>query len=508
MVAFSPETQFLERLTRYFIPLLAVYFLLLLLIQELLFPGSSEDTAEQIYLAQAWSWVYKHNQPPLFTWLVRLSQSVFGVSAAAVIAVKLLAIFATYLFIQRAALRLLDDPRLATAAALSLAAMYYFGWNAVLNMSNTVLVGTLCAATLYALLRMEEHHGPGAYVILGLAVGLGLLSKYNYSFFLVPLVIAGLFDPVLRSRLLSPRIGVTLAIAILIAAPHFLQVLSPDSRLVAEVGKASPESTAGAYLPAVLESLGSGVQGALSFVLPGFVFLLLMFPRAFLPGPKADRKTRFLKVFLAALAGIVILGVLIHPRMHIETHWWMVLIPYPILVLARAEARGMALRRIAIYTGLCVLMAVAVPIGIVGKAMIWPGKCKNCDFFIPYEQLAGQIRAAGFAEGTLVVYDSPVQIGGNLLRYFPDSRVVNRRFLPFMPPPGTGPGQCLLAWHERRSTEPGVHPRLVGLAKRHLEAEIPPDIPIREAEAPIPRSGGRTVKLLFALVKEGAGKCR
>lgn len=508
MVAFSPETRFLERLTRYFIPLLAVYFLLLLLIQELLFPGSAEDTAEQIYLAQAWSWVYKHNQPPLFTWLVRLSQSVFGVSATAVLVVKLLAIFATYLFIQRAALRLVDDPRLATVAALSLVGMYYFGWNAVLNMSNTVLVGTLCAATLYALLRMEEHHGLGAYAILGLAVGLGLLSKYNYSFFLAPLLIAGLFDPVLRSRLLSPWIALTLAIAVLVAAPHFLQVLSPDSRLVAEVGKPSPESTATGYLPAVLESLGAGVQGSLSFVLPGFAVLLLMFPRAFLPGLKADDKARFLKLFLAALAGIVVLGVLIHPRMHIETHWWMVLIPYPILVMARAAARGASMRRVALYAGLCALMAVAVPIGIVSKAMIWPSKCKDCDFFIPYEQLAGQIRAAGFEDGTLIVSDSPTQIGGNLRRFFPESRIVNRRFLPFAPPRRAEPGQCLVVWNARWSDEPVVKRGLLALAREQSGADIPPDIPVREAEAPIPRSGGRTVKLLFALVEEGADTCR
>ena len=67
---------------------LAAYLIVLFVVRAYLFPGASEDDAEQLFFAQAFAWGYKPKQPPLYTWLVLASQWILGVGIPAVSVVK------------------------------------------------------------------------------------------------------------------------------------------------------------------------------------------------------------------------------------------------------------------------------------------------------------------------------------------------------------------------------------------------------------------------------------
>ncbi len=67
---------------------LAAYLMVLFVVRAYLFPGASEDDAEQLFVAQAFAWGYKPKQPPLYTWLVLASQWILGVGIPAVSMVK------------------------------------------------------------------------------------------------------------------------------------------------------------------------------------------------------------------------------------------------------------------------------------------------------------------------------------------------------------------------------------------------------------------------------------
>ncbi|MEQ8192919.1 MAG: glycosyltransferase family 39 protein, partial [Rhodospirillales bacterium] len=200
--------------TRHGCPLfLAGYFLVLFTLRIALFPGASEDDAEQLFFSQTFAWGYKVNQPTLYTWLVILAQKAFGVSAASVAAVKYASLFAIYYFIHRAAEEAFEDATYAAVSALSLLAVFYINWDAVVNYSHTVLMAAFLAATLFAVLRLPKSHRLHNYALLGLLFGFGLLAKYNYALFLVPLLIAATASKKLRPHLLTPKILIGVAIA-------------------------------------------------------------------------------------------------------------------------------------------------------------------------------------------------------------------------------------------------------------------------------------------------------
>ena len=58
---------------------LAAYLIVLFVARAYLFPGASEDDAEQLFFAQAFAWGYKPKQPPLYTWLVLIGELVIRV---------------------------------------------------------------------------------------------------------------------------------------------------------------------------------------------------------------------------------------------------------------------------------------------------------------------------------------------------------------------------------------------------------------------------------------------
>jgi hypothetical protein len=61
---------------------------------------------------------------------------------------------------------------------------------------------------------------------------------------------------------------------------------------------------------------------------------------------------------------------------------------------------------------------------------------------MPYEELAMELRAAGFKNGTLIIIDYPNQISGDLKRYFSEARILAGRYGSFIPPKTLESGEC------------------------------------------------------------------
>ena len=489
---------------------LAAYLIVLFVVRAYLFAGASEDDAEQLFFAQATAWGYKPKQPPLYTWLVLASQWILGVGIPAVSVVKFSALFAMYAFLYRSAYLVLREQRLAVLSAIAALGIYNVGWESVMNYSNTVLLAALCAATLYAVLRLQRGNTIAGQAALGLAVGLGLLSKYNYVLFFAPMAAACAAHPGLRARLFSARGLVGLAVAAAVAGPHYYWALTSAGGFAAV---APPDTHGGGYLTAVAWGLLSAVYRTLAFLSPLLILFLVFFPGAFLPlatsatGGEAARQRRLFEVFFLAFAGLGVAAILAFQVSEVRTHWMMVLVGFPIYVFARVEAVGPPQRVVERFAGVVSVLAAAVVVAMGVRFVVAPLDCKKCTLFIPYADLAAQIRAGGFTGGTIVALDYPNQIGGNLRVYFPESRVVDRRFLPFRPPARTSKGDCLVVWNTAIGPLADVKPHMMGRAAARFGTRFRTDEPVYFAEAPMARSGGRTVRLAYMLVRENKGGC-
>ncbi|MEX2450191.1 MAG: glycosyltransferase family 39 protein [Rhodospirillales bacterium] len=496
------------------------YFLLLLALRITLFHGSSEDDAEQLFFSQAVSWGYKVNQPPLYTWLVILLQKAVGVSEASVAIVKYSALFAIYYFIYRAAEEIFDDTVYAALSTLSLLAIFYINWDAVVNYSHTVLMAAFLAATLFAVLRLPARNGILSYVVLGALLGLGLLSKYNFALFLVPLAIAAAASKNLRAHLFTPKILISLAVAAVLIAPHAAWLLGSPGSI-----KTTPEymdvaGGAGSAIVRTAKGVLDAAAGAVLFLSPLWLLYLVFFRRAFAPltgrvsdgflsdsriadhsaGAEADR--RFFEIYFLAFGALAVLGIAAFTLAGIRNHWMIPLLPFSLYMMLRIRAvspRRAVLERFAV---LLAVFAFAVVIALTVRALTAPNFCKKCNFFFPYAGLAEQIKTAGFDRGTILVNDLPNQLGGNLRRYFPESRIISRRYAYFTPVLKRDGGKCLLVWNESPWAHKNTRAVVVALAERKLGLSIPAGLPSRYLEAPLPRSKNRTAKLGYLILPD------
>lgn len=489
-----------------------IYLAMLAVLRGTLFPGLAEDDSEQLFYAQSWALGYKGSQPPLYTWLVKLAEQALGVGVGALFVVKFGVIFAFYAFCLAAARRLINDPLMAGLAALSPVALYYVGWDGVVNYSNTNLLAAAQAATLLALLRLNDGNKVVDYVWLGLAVAAGLLAKYNFVLFALPLLAAGLAHPGLRARLLSPRLLVSALVAAAVVAPHAYWALTDAEALQAVAASTErPWKEAESWFLGALFGLGNLAAGGVAFLMPMILILLLFFPRAFgrLAG-RASATTRFFAVYFGAYAVLVSCTVLAIGATDVQNHWLLGLLPVPLYVFARLEAAGGpppssgAKWYPAVLSALALLVAGA----LVVRAMTAPTYCRKCNFFMPWHALSEQLRGAGFERGTIVAFDYPNQIAGNLRRYFPEARVMSQRLNPRSVPPAKAPGGCLVIWNQAIEPEGNARRRVLQYANRMLGTAFKRDRPFAFVESPIEGSGGRTVRLGYVLEPDGTGNCR
>src|SRR5262249_13183646 len=87
----------------------------------------------------------------------------------------------------------------AVLAALSPLLIPAIAWNSVNYLTHTLLLCALCLATVCCVLRLSQarrlcygRRGWGGYALLGVCVGMGVLSKYNYAVFAAALLLAAL----------------------------------------------------------------------------------------------------------------------------------------------------------------------------------------------------------------------------------------------------------------------------------------------------------------------------
>jgi 4-amino-4-deoxy-L-arabinose transferase-like glycosyltransferase len=471
-------------------------FLALWLIRSLAFPATGGDDGEQLVFAQYFAIGYRPRNPSLYTWLVIVSQWLFGVSVLAVGFVKFLSIWGTCALLFAAGRRILRDDRFAALAALSPLATYFVFWDSVAGLTDSALAMVLCALTFHVFLKLRSAPHPLLYAAFGACAGLGLLAKYGYGIFLLSLLFAALFDAASRRSVF--HIGSLLAVAAAAAvfapyglwfAGHTGETMSTDTRY------------------GFLDGMGYLVGAAAGALLPLWLMLPAFFPGALrrVTDPDADRTALRRLIGIQLLAALAILVVVVAVSgLKIRGYYMFVLVLLPLYYFARAQTgrwRGRAMAGFALLTAVIAIGAVGAQ---AGRALFEPYFCGKCERHQPYDDWSQDLRAAGFERGTIVADWWPHPLDGNLKTRFPGSRVVTVKHPMAIPPDRAAGGGCLLAW-----TAPERRGPVVDFANSVLGAGIGPEHPTHSVQAPVRFIGGRhQATLFYLLVEEGAGRCR
>lgn len=158
------------------------------------------------------------DHPPMVAWLIALVEALFGHGEASIRVVSLACMVALVAFVYHFARRLVDGPSALLAAALA-GLMPYSFFAAGLMTTPDAPLAAAWAACLYFLHRALVGSDGRAWYGAGIALGLGLLSKYTIAT-LGPAALAFcLLDRRARRWFLRPAPYLAVLIAVLLFAP-------------------------------------------------------------------------------------------------------------------------------------------------------------------------------------------------------------------------------------------------------------------------------------------------
>jgi 4-amino-4-deoxy-L-arabinose transferase-like glycosyltransferase len=173
--------------------------------------------------SQYWAWSREpafgyYSKPPLLAWIIAIAENVCGTSETCIRAPAPILYFATSLIVYALARHLYDE-RVALFAALSLALAPGVVFSARIISTDVPLL-MFWALALLAYVKLIAGAGPRWAVVLGVALGLGLLAKYAMAYFLLGAALAACLDRDARALLRRPEVWLALAIAALLVAPN------------------------------------------------------------------------------------------------------------------------------------------------------------------------------------------------------------------------------------------------------------------------------------------------
>lgn len=491
------------------------YYAVAFLIRTLLLTGSSGDEAQLMLYGQGFAWIYDFGNPPMAGWLAALTEAVIGPSLAVALLIRY-GLMALFLVLMHAAAReVFADRRAALAVALSAFGFWFFGWEALRNYMDSLVLITALAACVWLMLRLTRAPSTGGWVAFALAVAVGSLGKFSFAPVLLALLAtAGAASPRMRETLWTRRGLAAVGAGLVLAAPPYVYALLhldrwlkvADDRLVTSALASDP---VGGTVDRVLLVPDS----ALNFVLPLLpLFVILFLPdlvRLGRPPASAVRRRvrRWLGLWLAVLWVLFTVTVVAAGMVKLREHYMFVVMPLPLLLFGLLPETPVNRWRSVAYCGVLGGLAVTALLALGAQAAVEAYDCSKCRMIMPWRGYAERLAEAGFTRGTIVSYDSPyTDAGANLRRFLPGTRVVTDKRPFYVPPALPVPGDCLVIWNDSRY--PQIADQVRTAAVPQIGGPVPENTSFGRLEGPLVRSGNPAPALGYALVKGGAGDCR
>ncbi|MDO1581604.1 ArnT family glycosyltransferase [Rhizobium oryzicola] len=201
------------------------YFVLSVILRVLRSESLQNDEAEQAFQSQFLLLGYGR-QPPFYNWLQYGFIHVFGLSVATLSALKNLLLFLTCITFGWAARIVLEDRRLALVTMLGVLAVPSVTVLAQRDLTHAIATFWLVALFLCALLTTLKRPSLQGYILTGIAVGFGIITKYNFVILPIAALLAMIADREFRQRLMDWRVIPAVIVALVICLPHLLWALT------------------------------------------------------------------------------------------------------------------------------------------------------------------------------------------------------------------------------------------------------------------------------------------
>jgi hypothetical protein len=260
----------------------------------------------------------------------------------------------------------------------------------------------------------------------------------------------------------------------------------------------------------IVKGLGQLVWASVRFLSPFWLICVLAFPTLVTrrcSGATSGRQYRrtlerfFLIVGLILAAAVILFGVT-----QFKDRWmqpFLLLVPLYVFVRLQ-DVGGIAEGRLQMFACVLALSGLVFLVTPLAQAWVAPWFGMYSRLHAPFEEVARQLREAGFRKGTIVA--ETTFIGGNLRLVFPTSRVVTPEVRSVMHVDPQAAGQCLVIWHG--DDRPPLPPPLRPFLEETLHAQPPSDPAPRYIDARLKHSHQQAFRIGFLLFPDGLGDCR
>jgi hypothetical protein len=398
--------------------IILVYCILFAAIRLFVSSTMETDEAEQ-FLKAAYS-LGNNNQPPLYTMIVRTVFSIFGVNSTLLIGSKYLLIFFFYLTFYLISRNFWDAKR-ALILSGSLSLFHTYSYDFIRHLTHTVLVTLIASVTCLIYVRLLQGKKGIYYLSLGIFTGLGILSKYNFIFFLAALILASLSCKTGRNAILDRRIFITTMAGLIIILPHIISLIRegfPAVHYALERSKTG-EADLGNFLP----FLKSYFIPFLPFII---TFTLFFYPHLSLKNNKSDGRLLFFRwlAFYGLLIPLILFFAL--KSRNLNERW---LAPvYFLIPIASSSMVGIGAhsKRIYFFGYLCafIVFLILLSRSLVGFLPDRIGKVER--IHIPFKvislKLAEELRQRDIHDPVIV--SDNWYIAANVMAWMPGARFV------------------------------------------------------------------------------------
>ena len=391
-----------------------IYSMLQVILRVAISDSLLPDEAEQIIYAQrGFEWGYG-SEPPLYTWIQLIFLYVIPHEILALSLCKHFFLMTAYLFVFLAAKKVIDDDLFAVAITCSLFFMPVIVYEAQRDLSHSVLLLTMCAITLYLFLDLIANPRMKVYIFIGVCVGLGCLTKYNYILFISVLIISWLSDRNFRRVFFDKKTILSIIISVIVVCGHLLWAYKflGDANFTRKIETVAEFS--------FLASFARTVITFFSFTAIFLGVFVVFFPKELLRSSQT-KWNKFLYFHLVSLAVLLII-VFVFQLYKIKTRWYLPFFFCLPLYLFPLIQHEQIQRKLKYYISAAISVAIVIML-VLFLRIAFPditGKYKR--LHLPMRSMANFFIQQKYDRFLVIVENR--SMAGTLQLYMPNSIVV------------------------------------------------------------------------------------
>jgi len=227
-------------------------------------------------------------------------------------------------------------------ATFSYLLMPSFAWHMHQGFTHTILLGFGIILSLHALLSIKNNPSAKNYIYLGLSLGIGLMAKYSFLLFMIPVLGSALSITSFRKPLIDQKILLSIGVFILVIGPHAYWLTQHYQEIFLSIDQ-KLKVTSDNLLIDRIKSVGQFTGAAIAFVVPfSLIFIINSWRKIFNIDKQVskDDASKLLNRFFLIILGSVALLAIFVSMPHFKVRWFHPLMMiFPLWMLARIERK-------------------------------------------------------------------------------------------------------------------------------------------------------------------------